>query len=73
MILYQYKYSPQYEGMKFVLKIITNGYNSCTACRELGGKRFTVDEALEQMPLPVKDCDNEDGWCMCYYSCEVQG
>jgi hypothetical protein len=50
---------------------------SCEACQKLGGKVFTVDEALEQMPLPCEDCTFElnpgkPGWCRCLYLAVVE-
>lgn len=45
----------------------------CEACRALDGQVLTVDEALEQMPIPCRDCtygisDTEPfGWCRCMY------
>ncbi|MFQ5807023.1 MAG: hypothetical protein ACE5I3_11300 [Phycisphaerae bacterium] len=45
----------------------------CEACRALNGRVLTVDEALEQMPIPCRDCtygisDTEPfGWCRCMY------
>jgi len=46
--------------------ILTCGEDSCDRCRALHMKRFTVSKALELMPIPVKDCEN-DGWCRCDY------
>ena len=40
---------------------------TCNKCRSQHGKVFTVKEAIEKMPLPVK-CDNDEGWCRCCYA-----
>jgi hypothetical protein len=47
----------------------------CPKCAELGGAVFTIEEALEKMPLPVRcdnagrrvAIDNDPGWCRCFY------
>jgi len=46
---------------------------SCPQCKELQGKVFTIDDALKQMPLPVKNCtckiyDKNRGICRCIYT-----
>jgi hypothetical protein len=46
---------------------------SCQECQKLRGKVFTVDEALEHMPIPNKECTfdfagtGQRGWCRCLY------
>jgi hypothetical protein len=56
-----------YKANGFVkeVEILTSEGVSCDKCRLLGGKKFTIGEALEQMPIPVQDC--EHGWCRCMY------
>lgn len=71
MALYDYKYTPAFDGIKLEVCVITCGEQSCPACRELNGKWFTVDAALEQMPIPVINCTNEGGWCRCCYGAKV--
>jgi DNA-directed RNA polymerase subunit RPC12/RpoP len=44
----------------------------CDACINLAGKVLTINEALEKMPIPVKECSNRirdgrQGWCRCMY------
>lgn len=49
--------------------------DSCEACRLLHDKIFTIEEALEKMPLPCKECtykfytpgDKIGGFCRCMY------
>ena len=47
---------------------------SCAECRPLQGKEYSIDDALELMPIPVHTCQmwvdqNEyGGWCRCSYS-----
>lgn len=53
-------------GVKTV-RILSAGNSSCSKCSELNGKIFTIDEALEQMPIPVRNCDNVYGYCRCLY------
>ena len=38
----------------------------CEKCKSLDRKVFTIGEAMDKMPLPVK-CDSEEGWCRCAY------
>ena len=44
---------------------------TCKKCASLDGEIFTIKEALEKMPLPVK-CDSDEGWCRCAYGYHVQ-
>jgi hypothetical protein len=59
------------------VSIITAGDASCEACQKLDGKVFTVDEALDQMPIPCKECTfdfrgtGQSGWCRCLYGAVV--
>jgi hypothetical protein len=59
------------------VSIITAGDASCEACQKLAGRVFTVDEALEQMPIPCEDCTfdfrgrGQPGWCRCLYGAVV--
>ncbi len=71
MQLYDYKYSDGLVGMKYTLGVMTCGAQSCPACRELEGREFTLDEALDQMPLPVKGCTHEGGYCRCLYTVKI--
>jgi hypothetical protein len=40
---------------------------SCSECKLLHGKKFTISEALEHMPIPVRECKNYFGYCRCIY------
>jgi hypothetical protein len=61
------------DGVVDKVFVITAGDDSCEACHKLAGKIFTVDEALEEMPIPCKDCTfdfrgtGQPGWCRCLY------
>lgn len=60
------------EGRRKRVKISTAGERSCEACQRLKDKIFTIDEALEKMPIPNKDCKHQSGngkpgWCRCSY------
>ena len=51
---------------------IMNGVKPCRACRRLSGKVFDLEDALERMPLPHKDCEaywhsRWRGFCRCFY------
>jgi DNA-directed RNA polymerase subunit RPC12/RpoP len=59
------------EGIKSVEVSACIG-DSCPSCRELNGKRFTVEEALSTMPIPCRACsfelyDEHHGFCRCCY------
>ena len=59
-------YYQKQTGFKEKVQIMTSGKGcACSKCYELEGKKFTIDEALEKMPIPVKDCEN--GFCNCSY------
>lgn len=56
---------------------IVSGHDGmvCPRCAALSGRVLTIEEALEEMPLPVH-CDNagrkvhiadDRGWCRCFY------
>jgi len=55
------------------VEVITAGTASCPECRQLDGRRFTHEEAVSAMPLPVAACTHEKsggrvrGWCRCQY------
>lgn len=56
-------------GIKKV-QIIARG--SCERCQLLQDRIFTIEEALEKMPIPVKECTHELsigrlGFCRCCY------
>ena len=56
----------QSSGIVKKVEILTAGDQSCDKCNALNGIVFTIEKALEIMPIPVKDCEN--GWCRCCYS-----
>ncbi len=55
------------------VEVSTAGNISCPDCQKLAGKIFTIEEALKEMPIPVKDCSHKinpeapNGWCRCCY------
>lgn len=63
MELYDFKNQERQLNCKLKAEILSGG--KCKKCDELNGKKFTIDEALQKMPLPVKDCEN--GFCHCTY------
>jgi len=56
-------------GLKYAAKI--SAFKSCEACKSQDGQIFTIDEALQKMPLPHKECTtqlfNYPGFCRCEY------
>lgn len=55
------------------VKISTAREASCPTCRPLQGKVFGIEEALAEMPIPVRECQfrkdkkPHGGWCRCLY------
>jgi len=54
------------------VKIITCGTGSCEQCQLLQDKIYSIEEALEKMPVPNKNCtkimfDKNRGFCKCCY------
>ncbi len=45
--------------------------DACPACRKMAGKKFSIAEAMETMPIPCHDCGTEvdavKGYCRCRY------
>jgi len=71
-----YECKQQGEFIKKV-RIFTGGKDSCDACQQLDGKIFTIDEALQKMPIPNKECtfklyDENRGFCRCSYNAEIE-
>ena len=54
--------------------VITQASTCCMECAHLEGREYSIDEALELMPIPVKTCLYQadrspyGGWCTCHYS-----
>ena len=48
--------------------------DGCEECKKHNGEKYTIEEALEKMSLPVKTCKRKikksapDCWCGCSYS-----
>ena len=64
-------------GVVEKVRILTVGEDSCEACRLLENKVFTIEEALEKMPIPCKECthklyDEKKGFCRCSYLAEFE-
>ncbi len=56
----------EYEHSKVINMVeILPASDCCEKCRELNSKRISLDEALNTMPIPVKDCGQ--GFCRCTY------
>lgn len=57
-----------------VKKVRISGAMDFPVCRKMNDKVFTINAALEQMPLPNPRCKNyrnsDTGFCMCIYSPE---
>jgi len=52
------------------VQIITN-HDSCNLCKQDSDKVLSIDEALQNMPLPHRDCGrslySQKGFCRCSY------
>jgi hypothetical protein len=64
------------DGFIKKVRILTAGEDSCEACRWLENQVFTIEEALEKMPIPCKECtyklyDEKRGFCRCCYAAEI--
>jgi len=64
------------QGVVQKVQILTAGDNSCKFCQKLEKKVFTIEEALEKMPLPCKECtfkiyDENRGFCRCLYVAKI--
>jgi len=59
------------QGVTHVEILTSRDDRVCGKCKSLDGMVFTIQEAMEKMPLPVK-CDDEESWCRCVYSCEMR-
>lgn len=58
-------------GKDLKYKVVIVGSDpDCPECTKLDGTTYTIDEALEKIPIPHKDCTN-GGWCRCCYSAEI--
>jgi len=49
------------------VKVLTCGEQSCSECQPLQGQIFDIREALDKMPIPVRTCQHDRGWCRCMY------
>lgn len=61
-------------GVPYVKILTAHNETVCAECKALEGRVYTIEEALEKMPLPVRTCKNDDhevvagfGWCRCTY------
>jgi hypothetical protein len=63
-VLLNYKKS----GVVNRVEILTAGEDSCSACRALEGKIYTISQALKENPLPVANCTGRYGYCRCVYA-----
>lgn len=52
------------DGVKTVEVLDTT--DSCDTCKKLSGKKFSIQAAVENKPIPVKDCTHKYG-CRCQY------
>jgi hypothetical protein len=55
------------QGVTHVKILSSRDDRTCEKCRSQDGMIFTIEEAIEKMPLPVK-CNTEEGWCRCVYT-----
>jgi hypothetical protein len=59
-------------GLSIKVKILTAGDSTCAYCKSLEGKVFSIEEALEKMPLPNPKCKNGYRMCRCKYIIEYK-
>ena len=57
----------------YIKKVEISSGGECSCCKKLSGKIYTIDQALKEMPIPVRDCSFKlnksasTGWCRCCY------
>ena len=62
-----------YKKSQHISKVeILAANNSCENCKNHEGEIFTINKALEIMPLPRKDCSNHDNFCRCSYLAVIE-
>ena len=59
------------QGVRSV-SILTCGEASCSECKKLSDRVYTIDKALRENPVPCKACSfrlhgGRAGWCRCQY------
>lgn len=54
-------------GVISYVEILAAGENSCNTCRAMNGKKFLLEAAIKNPPLPVKNCTGVFGYCRCCY------
>lgn len=64
-------------GKRIKVRINTGGEGSCENCRKLEEKVFTLKEAMEQNPIPYKECTYKmfggaKGFCRCLYLFHIE-
>lgn len=62
----------QRRGVNKVEVLSAGKGNSCETCGAQSGKRFAIEEALQVMPIPCRNCTttlvgNKPGFCRCTY------
>ena len=67
ILLQQYKKS----GIKKVRFIASAGDRTCKSCSKLNGKIFDIEDALNRIPVPSKDCKNLDEHGYVYCRCAI--
>lgn len=72
MELYHHKQSNIVEKVS----ILTAGDKSCTECKKLEDKKYTIDAAIEQMPIPNPECthhqSSEHPFCRCIWVADTK-
>lgn len=53
-------------GVEKVEVTTAPGEYVCSACRAISGQVLTIEDALEQVPVPTR-CEQDNGWCRCCY------
>lgn len=74
-VKYELLHMQKNEYVKYVKITESNIEKTCENCKRLNGKVFSLEEALQTMPIPCKECtfhlfDKNHGFCACYYSYE---
>jgi hypothetical protein len=64
-------------GIKKARIITAAGEHACNACQKLSDRVIYIEDALNIMPLPCKECSysvysNNPGFCRCYYEAIIE-
>jgi len=54
-------------GVKKVRWVASHGSRTCKKCERLNNKIYSIEKALKEIHLPLKDCKNLEDGCRCMW------